>query len=130
VTLILMLVCMFALFVGFFRMLFKEGVVSVPDAKLDAVKKGTVQIEPTFEGNNLGVCSRDNALIFVLVMTFLTVVVFALVIVIMIFTLVIVIVILTLMAFFMITMLAVKRNAEVVTQVLIRGAHVTPVARL
>ena len=51
--LILMFVFMFALFMRLFRMLFKERVVCISDAKLDAVKKGTVQIELTFEANNL-----------------------------------------------------------------------------
>ena len=123
---ILMLVFMFALFMRLFRMLFKERVVCVSDAKLDAVKKGAVQIELTFEGNNLGVCLRNNALTLVLVMTFLTFVVFALVIVIMIFTLVL----LTLMALFMTTVFSVKRNTIGVAEVLIRGPNITPVARL
>ena len=117
----LMLVFMFALFVVLFGMKLNEGVVRVPDVKFDAIKKHPVQIELTFERNNLGVCLRDNALTFVLVMTFFTFVVFALVIVIMIFTLV---------AFFMTTMFAVKRNTEGRTKILIRGAKVTPVARL
>ena len=102
-------------------MLLKERVVCIPDAKLDAVNKVPVQIELTFEGNNLGVCFRDNALTLVLVMTFLTFVAFLTFVV---FALMI----FTLMALFMTT--AVERNTVGVAKVLIRGANITPVARL